>query len=230
MSSETYVCVSITIDDLKLADPQGWRNWADETVHAIELCGYVDPTTRTGTLDLVVWPTNRVDSKRVHDSWVQVGWLPPSLRQRIVRECGNVRVCVYAAHTFRAGRVYTGDDIESNDDIEVYERESREDLIGMAAEWASRSGAVNAHTIRSGRNILDHLDVIAEDSALGIIEDMELAIGTADLAWCRIAIDIADGDHLTPRAMQRLSSDPRRHTETSLRSALIMLGCREVQD
>jgi hypothetical protein len=145
-------------------------------------------------------------------------------------ENGNVRVCVYAEHTTLAGRVYTGDDIESNDDIEVYERESREDLIGMAAEWASRSGAVNAHTIRSGRNILDHLDVIAEDSALGIIEDSELAIGTADLAWCRIAIDIADGDHLTARAMQRLSSDPRRHTETSLRSALIMLGCRDVQD
>ncbi len=140
----------------------------------------------------------------------------------------SARICCYAEHTFRAGRVYHGDDIDSNDDIEVYERESREDLIGMAAEWASRSGAANAHTIRCGRNILDHLDVVTEDIALGVIHDLELEIGTADLAWCRMAMDLANGDTLSPSAMQRLSSDPRRHTHTSLRSALIMLGCKEV--
>jgi hypothetical protein len=139
----------------------------------------------------------------------------------------SARICCYAEHTFRAGRVYHGDDIDSNDDIEVYERESREDLIGMAAEWASRSGAANAHTIRCGRNILDHLDVVTEDIALGVIHDLELEIGTADLAWCRMAMDLANGDTLSPSAMQRLSSDPRQHTHTSLRSALIMLGCTE---
>ncbi len=138
-----------------------------------------------------------------------------------------MRICVYAEHTTLAGRVYTGDDIES-DDVECYERPSREDLVGMAAEWASRSGAPNAHAIRCGRNILDHLDVVTEDISLGIIHDLELEIGTADLAWCRIAMDLANGDHMTPDAMQRLSSDPRRHAETSLRSALIMLGCEEV--
>lgn len=139
----------------------------------------------------------------------------------------HVRVCVWAEHTTLAGRVYTGDEhVDESDDVECYERESREDLVGMAAEWASRSGAKNAHTIRCGRNILDHLDVVSEDIALGIIHDLELEIGTADLAWCRVAMDLADGDLLTPSAMQRLSSDPRRHTETSLRSALVMLGCR----
>ena len=138
----------------------------------------------------------------------------------------NARICVWAEHTTLAGRVYTGDDIES-DDVECYERASREDLVEMAAEWASRSGAANAHTIRSGRSILDHLDVVDEHIALGIIDDLELEIGTADLAWCRLAMDLADGDLLKPSAMQRLSTDPRMHTYTQLRTALIMLGCRE---
>ena len=138
----------------------------------------------------------------------------------------TARICVWAEHAALAGRVYTGDDIESND-VECYERESREDLVEMAAEWASRSGAANAHTIRCGLNILDHLDVLDEGIAMGIIDDLELELGTADVAWCRLAMDLADGDLLTPAAMQRLSSDPRRHAYTSLRSALIMLGCRE---
>lgn len=159
MRTDTYVCVSLTLDELRLADPQGWSNWADEDVHHIELCGYVNPLTRTGTLDLVVWPTNRVDSKRVHDNWVQVWELPPLLRQRIACECEP--------------------------------------------------------------------EVIDDGMALGIIHDLELEIGTADLDDCRLAMSLAEGDHMTPDAMQRLSSDPRRHTETSLRSALIMLGCRE---
>lgn len=136
----------------------------------------------------------------------------------------SARICCWAEHATLAGRIYTGDETAS-DDVECYERESREDLVGMAAEWASRSGAANAHAIRCGRAILDHLDVVAEDVALGIISDLELSVGTADLAWCRVAIDLADGIHLTADAMRRLTADPRRHGECDLGSALVLLGC-----
>lgn len=160
MSDSEYVSVSLTLDELKEADPQGWSDWADENVHAIELSGYVDPAGVTGTLDLVVWDTNRVDSKRVHDNWVEAEELPKPLRHRIACECGT--------------------------------------------------------------------SVIDDGVAIGIIRDLELEIGTADLDDCRLAMNLAEGDHLTPDAMRRLSDDPRRHTESDLRSALIMLGCKEV--
>lgn len=141
-----------------------------------------------------------------------------------------MRLFCYAEHTTRGGDVYTGDDIDwasKSSDVIAIESESREELLQTAAEWASRSGAVNQHTIKCGRNILDHLDVIEESDAAGIIDDLGLDIGTASLAWCRVAMDLADDDTISPRDMMWISSDPRRHTHTSLRAALLMLGCTE---
>lgn len=137
----------------------------------------------------------------------------------------------YAEHTARAGEVYTGDDIDwasKSDDVIEVTGSSREDLITTAAEWASRSGAPNRHTIACGRAILDHLEVIGESQTAEIIDDIGLEIGTAEMAWCRVALELADGDGtLSPQDMMWMSSDPRRHTYTSLRSALMMLGCIE---
>lgn len=136
------------------------------------------------------------------------------------------QICVYAEHATLAGRVYTGDDTES-DEVHCFERESIEDIAAMAAEWAARQGSANAYQIRCGRSILDAIVDCDESVALGIISDLELCLGAADLAWCRLAMFLAEGDTLAPSAMRRLSSDPRQHTYMSLRSALLMLGCTE---
>lgn len=140
----------------------------------------------------------------------------------------------YAEHTTRGGEVYTGDDTDwasQSDDVIEVTGDSREDLITTAAEWASRSGPENQHTIACGRAILDHLGVIDESHAAEIIEDIGLEIGTAEMAWCRIALELTDGDGtLSPQDMMWMSSDPRRHTYTSMREALLMLGCVEQEE
>ena len=140
----------------------------------------------------------------------------------------TIRIALHGEHTAMAGRVYCGDDPDDSDDFIVVERDSRERMIELAAEWASRSGAVNAYTIRCGRAILDHLGVPDEDGAAGVIEDLGLDLGSASMEYCRAAIDLSDDEGtLTPEAMAVLASDPKRHSYSTLREALIMLGCVE---
>lgn len=61
-----------------------------------------------------------------------------------------------------------------------------------------------------------------------ILADLDLTLGTARASDVQHAYRLADDEGTIQASdMLALSSDPRRHTTTSLRSALLMLGCEE---
>jgi hypothetical protein len=139
-----------------------------------------------------------------------------------------MKIYVYAEHTTLAGQVYTGENNwTDSDDLRSFATGTRDEMVFLAAVTASRGGAVNAFDAKCGRSILEHLDVADEWVTMGIIEDLELEIGAASIELCRGVCDAANGDTLSPQTMVMYTSNPRNHTYTSLRSALIMLGCVE---
>lgn len=61
-----------------------------------------------------------------------------------------------------------------------------------------------------------------------LLKDLDLHLGTAKRSTVQQAIRFADcNGTLQAVDMRRLTSDPRQHTSTSLRDALIALGCKE---
>lgn len=65
-------------------------------------------------------------------------------------------------------------------------------------------------------------------TANSILADLDLTIGAANKSDVQRAYRLADdGGTIQADDMRSLCSDPRDHTAMSLRSALIILGCRE---
>jgi hypothetical protein len=63
-------------------------------------------------------------------------------------------------------------------------------------------------------------------SACKILSDLDMTLGTGSKAAVKLAYRLADdGGTIQAGDMLRLTSDPRKHTTTSLTSALLMLGC-----
>ena len=64
-------------------------------------------------------------------------------------------------------------------------------------------------------------------TASDILSDLDMTIGTARKADVILAYRLADdGGTIQAGAMLRLTSEPTRHTTTSLTAALVMLGCK----
>ena len=63
-------------------------------------------------------------------------------------------------------------------------------------------------------------------TASDILSDLDMTIGTARKADVILAYRLADaGGTIQAGDMLRLTSEPTKHTATSLTRALIMLGC-----
>ena len=66
-------------------------------------------------------------------------------------------------------------------------------------------------------------------TAASILADLDLTIGTARASDVQHAYRLADHEGTIQASdMLALVSDPRHHTTTSLRNALLILGCAEV--
>lgn len=64
--------------------------------------------------------------------------------------------------------------------------------------------------------------------ALHFLPELNLSIGSAKKSAVLLAYRLADdGGTIQSQDMLRLTRDPAKHTTTSLRSALLMLGCVE---
>ena len=63
---------------------------------------------------------------------------------------------------------------------------------------------------------------------ISILSDLDMTLGTASKAAVKLAYRLADdGGTIQAGDMLQLTSDPRKHTTTSLTSALLMLGCKK---
>jgi hypothetical protein len=64
-------------------------------------------------------------------------------------------------------------------------------------------------------------------TAYEILSDLDMTLGTASKSKVKLAYRLADdGGTIQAGDMIRLTDDPRKHTTTSLTSALLMLGCK----
>ena len=63
-----------------------------------------------------------------------------------------------------------------------------------------------------------------------ILSDLNMTLGTARKSSVQLAYRLSDaGGVIQGGDMRRLTNDPRKHTTTFLRSALLDLGCQKFE-
>lgn len=66
-------------------------------------------------------------------------------------------------------------------------------------------------------------------TSTAILSDLELKLGTCSRSYVRRAYRLAnDEGTIQAKDMLQLSSEPRHHTTSNLRSVLLRAGCKEV--
>ena len=67
-------------------------------------------------------------------------------------------------------------------------------------------------------------------TASEILSDLDMTLGTASKAAVKLAYRLADdGGTIQAGDMLQLTSDPCKHTTTSLTFALLMVGCKKAE-